>query len=63
MDDIQRTEAASLLGKIGKLYTDPDVLDVRPVIEPGSHEMLGLRVTTHKGKFIVTIAAEDEPAI
>lgn len=59
MDDIERTEAATLLGKIGRLYTDSEVLDVRPVIGD-DHEMLGLCVKTARGSFVVTVVSEQD---
>jgi hypothetical protein len=57
MEESRRTEAAGLMGSIAGLVAKrEEVLDVRPQLaDNGSHEIAGLIVVTHRGRYRVRV--------
>jgi hypothetical protein len=46
---------AELLGTIGGLLGTKPGFDVHPVVSPGSHEIVAMRVSTERGVFEVKV--------
>lgn len=56
-----KMHAAGLLGAIGGLLAKRgSVIDVRPIIREGTHEIDALRVTVHSGHVLVVRVEPDE---